>query len=74
VFERKIIQRKYGPECVEGSWRIRTNKEVDELIGHEDIVSFVKSLRMRWLGHVERMNNNRMLKMMLNAKMEDERR
>jgi hypothetical protein len=74
VFERKIIQRKYGPERAEGSWRIRTNKEVDELIGHEDIVSFVKSLRMRWLGHVERMNNNRMLKMMLNAKMEGERR
>jgi hypothetical protein len=43
-------------------------------MGHEDIVSFVKSLRIRWLGHVERMTNNRMPKMILNAKMECGRR
>jgi hypothetical protein len=36
-----------------GNWRIRTNKVTDELTGHDDIVSFVKSLRIRWLGHVE---------------------
>jgi hypothetical protein len=29
-----------------------------EFIGHEDIVSFVKSLTIRWLGHFERINNN----------------
>jgi hypothetical protein len=47
VFERKIIRRIYGHICVDGNWRIRTNKETDELIGHEDRVSFVKSLRIR---------------------------
>jgi hypothetical protein len=31
---------------------------LDELIGHEDIVTFVKFVRLRWLRHVERMNNN----------------
>jgi hypothetical protein len=36
-------------------------------------VSFVKSLRIRWLGHVERMNN-RMPKIILNAKMQGGRR
>jgi hypothetical protein len=50
------------------------NKETDGLIGHEDIVTFTKSLRIRWLGHVERMNNNRMPKIILNAKMEVRRR
>ena len=33
---------------------IRTNLEVEELIGNEDIVDFIKSMRLRWLGHVER--------------------
>jgi hypothetical protein len=49
------------------------NKEIDELIRHEDM-SFVESLRIRWLGHVERMNTNRKSKMILNAKMEGGRR
>jgi hypothetical protein len=53
VFERKIIWRVYGPIYVEGNWRIRTNKEIDELIGHEYVMSFVKSLRIRWLGITE---------------------
>jgi hypothetical protein len=47
VFESKIIRRIYGLMCIEGNWRIRTNKEIDELIRHEDIVSYGKSLRIR---------------------------
>jgi hypothetical protein len=74
VFERKIIWRIYGPIRIEGNGRVGTNKEIDELIGHEAIVSFAKSLRMGWIGHVERKNNNRMPKMILNAKMEGGRR
>jgi hypothetical protein len=37
-------------------------------------VSFVKSLTIRRLGHIERINNNGMLKTNLNAKMEGGRR
>jgi hypothetical protein len=50
------------------------NKEIDELIRHEDIMSFVETLRIRRLGHVERMNNNRKSKMIVNAKMEGGKR
>jgi hypothetical protein len=63
VFEEDYLENTCGPIRVEGKWRIRTNKkETYQLIGHEDIcvVSFFKSLRIRWLGHDERMNNNRM--------------
>ena len=43
--------------CVNDEWRIRSKKEIDELLGHENIVSFVKSLSLSWLGHSERMHN-----------------
>ena len=32
------------------------NHELNELIGKADIVSFIKSRRIAWLGHVMRMD------------------
>jgi len=43
-----------------GIWRIRKNHELNELIGSTDIVRFIKSRRVAWLGHVMRMNGRRM--------------
>jgi hypothetical protein len=35
VFERKILQKIFGPTREANSiWRIKTNKELDELIKH----------------------------------------
>jgi hypothetical protein len=36
-------------------WRIKTNEEPDDLIQRENIIIFIKSQRLKWLGHVERM-------------------
>ena len=50
----------YGPaQNEDGSWRIRMNYELNEQIGNADIVRFIKSRRIAWLGHVMRMDDKR---------------
>jgi hypothetical protein len=50
-------------------WRIRYNEEVNTLLKEEDIVRFIKSQRIKWLGHVERMEDNAMPKRMLKERL-----
>jgi hypothetical protein len=51
------------------SWRIRYNEEISKLLKGEDIVRFIKSQSIRWLGHVERMEDNAMPKRMLKGRL-----
>jgi hypothetical protein len=48
----------YGPVNENNVWTIRYNEELNTLLKGEDIVRFIKSRRIRWLGHVERMEEN----------------
>jgi hypothetical protein len=52
VFERKILRKIYGPVKENELWRIRRNDELEDLIKRENIVRFIKSQRIRWLGHI----------------------
>jgi hypothetical protein len=62
VFERKII-RIFGPAKErDGAWRIKTNDELNKLIGNKTIINYIKSQRLGWLGHVHRMPDERMVK------------
>jgi hypothetical protein len=47
------------------SWRIRMNYELNELIGNADIVTFIKSRIIAWLGHVMQMDDKRTPKRIL---------
>ncbi|XP_070137322.1 uncharacterized protein [Drosophila bipectinata] len=58
VFERKILRKIFGPICVDDVYRIRYNHELYELYGDVDVASRVKSRRLRWLGHVARMDED----------------
>jgi sorting nexin-29 len=55
VFERKILRKIFGPVCVGGTYRIRWNDELYELYGDVDIVKRINIQRLRWLGHIARM-------------------
>ena len=60
VFERKILRKIFGPtKEVNGIWRIKTNKELYELIKHRNIINYVKAQRLSWFGHVNRMPETR---------------
>jgi hypothetical protein len=54
VFERKIIQRIYGPTVdPNGLRRRRTNEEINILLKQRNIVSYIKAQIHAWLGHLE---------------------
>ena len=56
VFERKILRKLSGPtKEANGIWRMKTNKELDELIKHRNIINYVKAQRLSWFGHTNRM-------------------
>jgi hypothetical protein len=44
------------------------NYELNELIGNADLVRFIKSIRIAWLGHVMRMDDKRTPKRILQWK------
>jgi len=51
-----------------GFWRIRKNHELKELMGNANILRFIKSRRMAWVGHVMRMDGGRMPRRILEWK------
>jgi hypothetical protein len=63
------LRKIFGPvQNEDGSWRIRMNYELNELIKNADIVRFIKSRRIAWLGHVMRMDDKRTSKRILKWK------
>ena len=44
-----------GPVHIDNICRLRNNMEIDKLIEGADIVRFIKAQRIKWLGHIQRM-------------------
>ena len=74
IFERKIFRRIYGPKYEDWEWKSRTNRELEELNKEENIVKWIKGQRISWLGHLERMGEDRMPKKIFTQELEGTRR
>ena len=74
IFERKIFRKIYGPKYEDGEWKSRTNRELEELSKGENIVKWIKKQRISWLGHLERMEEDRMHKKIFTQELEGTRR
>jgi hypothetical protein len=53
----RVLRRIFGPKRdeVTGGWRKLHNEELHNLYSSPSIIRMIKSRRMRWAGHVERM-------------------
>jgi hypothetical protein len=66
IYGHRILRKIFGPVQNEyGSWRIRMNHKLNELIENADILRFIKSRRIAWLGHVMQMDEERTPKRVL---------
>ena len=75
IFEDKILRRIFGPikDTNSGEWRARKNTELYSLFKSQRIINVLKLNRLHWLGHVERMKENRQIKLMYAQEMRETR-
>ena len=74
IFEKKTFRRIYGPKYGDGEWKRRMNREIEELSKGENIVKRIKGQRISWLGHLERIEEDRMPKKIFTQELEGTRR
>jgi hypothetical protein len=67
IFERKVYGRILGPvyDNKKENWRILTSNEIYARVKKPTVIETIRLHRLRWFGHVQRMEENRILKRVL---------
>jgi hypothetical protein len=75
VFENTVVRKIFGPKRdeVTGEWRKLHNEELHNLYSSPNVITQIKSRRMRWAGHVARMGQERNVYRVLMRKPEGKR-
>ena len=75
MFENRVLRRIFGPkrDGVTGEGRKLHNEELNDLYSSPNIVRGIKSRRIRWAGHVARMEEGRGVHKVLVGKPEGKR-
>jgi len=60
IFEKNIFRGIYGPKYENEEWKSRMNRELEEMSEGENVVKWIKRQRINWLGHLERLEEDRM--------------
>jgi hypothetical protein len=70
IFESKVYRGTLGPvyDKEKETWRILTNEEVYAMVKNPTITETIRIHRLRWFGHVQRMEENRTHKRVLSMK------
>jgi hypothetical protein len=75
VFDNKVLRRTVGPKRDEitGEWRKLHNEKLSDLYCSPNIFRVIKSRRIRWAGHLARMEERRGIYKVLVGKPEGKR-
>jgi hypothetical protein len=75
VFENRVVRRIFGPkiEKVTGEWRKLHSEELHIFYSSPNIIRQIKSRRMRWVGCVAHMGEERKVHRVLMGKPEGKR-
>jgi hypothetical protein len=55
IWERDVLRTIFGPISKSGCYRMRINKEAYRIYQELDLVTIIKTSRLKWLGHINRM-------------------
>jgi hypothetical protein len=59
IWEGKVLRRIFGPIYERICYRMRTNETVYRIHQELDLVTVIKTSRLKWLDHVNRMEDHR---------------
>ena len=67
VFKRKVLRNIFGSVRVGNDYRMLSHSELCELLNDKDVVQCINVQRLRWLGHVVRMEEDALARWVFDA-------